>query len=56
MKKKEKIIMTLALIFTLSFALPFAANAMHIMEGYLPVGHVIAWSLITLPFLPFLSF
>ena len=51
MKKKEKIIMTLALIFTLSFALPFAANAMHIMEGYLPVGHVIAWSLITLPFL-----
>ena len=31
MKKKEKIIMTLALIFTLSFALPFAANAMHIM-------------------------
>ena len=51
MKKQEKILMTLAMIFTLSFALPFAANAMHIMEGYLPVVHVIAWSVISLPFL-----
>ena len=51
MRKQEKILMTLAIIFAFSFALPFTANAMHIMEGYLPVGHVIAWSLISLPFL-----
>ena len=51
MRKQEKILITLAIIFAFSFALPFTANAMHIMEGYLPVGHVIAWSLISLPFL-----
>ena len=51
MRKQEKILMTLAIMFAFSFALPFTANAMHIMEGYLPVGHVIAWSLISLPFL-----
>ena len=51
MRKQEKILMTLAIMFAFSFALPFTANAMHIMEGYLPVGHVIAWSIISLPFL-----
>ena len=51
MRKQEKILMTLAIMFAFSFALPFTANAMHIMEGYLPVGHVIALSLIVQPFL-----
>ena len=51
MKNQEKLIITPAIIFACCFALPFTANAMHIMEGFLPVGHVIAWSLIALPFL-----
>ena len=51
MKNQEKLIITPAIIFAFCFALPFTANAMHIMEGFLPVGHVIAWSLIALPFL-----
>ena len=51
MKKQEKLIIAPAIILAFSFALPFSANAMHIMEGFLPVGHVIAWSLIALPFL-----
>ena len=51
MKKQEKLIIAPAIMLAFSFALPFNANAMHIMEGFLPVGHVIAWSLIALPFL-----
>ena len=51
MKRKEKIFMSLAILFAFSFALPFNGNAMHIMEGYLPVGYCVAWGLISLPFL-----
>ena len=51
MKYQEKLIITPAIIFAFCFALQFTSNAMHIMEGFLPVGHVIAWSLIALPFL-----
>jgi cobalt/nickel transport system permease protein len=32
-------------------AFPRAANAMHIMEGYLPAAHCVAWSVVCLPFL-----
>ena len=49
MKRKEKIFMSLAILFAFSFALPFNGNAMHIMEGYLPVGYCVAWGLISLP-------
>ena len=28
-----------------------AANAMHIMEGYLPLGYCIAWGAVCIPFL-----
>ena len=51
MKKQEKLIITPAIILAFCLALPFTTNAMHIMEGFLPVGHFIAWSLIALPFL-----
>jgi len=51
MKKQEKIFTAFAILFAFTFALPFTANAMHIMEGFLPVGHAVAWSLIALPFL-----
>lgn len=51
MKRREKIFMIPAILFAFSFALPFNGNAMHIMEGYLPVGYCVAWGLISLPFL-----
>ena len=50
MKSKKKI-MKAAIIFTLMFGITPAANAMHIMEGYLPAKYCIAWGVISLPFL-----
>ena len=29
----------------------FDSQAMHIMEGYLPAGHCIAWGAVSIPFL-----
>ena len=49
--KSEKIIVMLSIILALIFALPQAAGAMHIMEGYLPLAHSIVWSAVCLPFL-----
>jgi cobalt/nickel transport system permease protein len=51
MNKKEKLIMTLSIAFALSFGVTQSAFAMHIMEGYLPVGHCIAWGVVCIPFL-----
>ena len=39
------------LAFALLLAFPQAAHAMHIMEGYLPLAHCVAWSVVCLPFL-----
>lgn len=50
MKSKKKIIKA-AIIFALMFGITPAANAMHIMEGYLPAKYCIAWGVISLPFL-----
>lgn len=50
MKKKQKIT-SIAFIFALLFAVTPAANAMHIMEGYLPPKFCIAWGVISIPFL-----
>lgn len=50
MKSKKKI-MKAAIIFALMFGITPAANAMHIMEGYLPAKYCIAWGVISLPFL-----
>jgi len=41
----------MAITFTAFFALPQTANAMHIMEGYLPLGFSVAWGAVCLPFL-----
>ena len=49
--KIEKTAMTLSCIIALALALPVSAGAMHIMEGYLPIGHSIIWSVISLPFI-----
>lgn len=49
--KNQRKIKTIAIIFALMFGIIPAANAMHIMEGYLPVKYSISWAIITLPFL-----
>lgn len=50
MNSKKKI-MKIAIVFALIFGITPAANAMHIMEGYLPPKYCIAWGVVSLPFL-----
>ncbi len=49
--RREKHILTVFLAVSICFGVSVTANAMHIMEGYLPVGHCIAWGAACLPFL-----
>ena len=51
MKKTEKRMVALAAVFALTFGIAPVANAMHIMEGYLPVQYCILWGVICVPFL-----
>ena len=51
MSKKEKILLRATIAFAAMFALAPVANAMHIMEGYLPVAFCVTWGIICLPFL-----
>lgn len=50
MKKNNKIVQA-TVILAILFAIVPAANAMHIMEGYLSPKYCIAWSVISIPFL-----
>lgn len=47
----EKIILVVACTFAATFGFQQTAEAMHIMEGYLPIGYCIAWGIICVPFL-----
>jgi cobalt/nickel transport system permease protein len=47
----EKMFFFISILFTMFFVMPMSANAMHIMEGYLPLGHSLIWSAICIPFL-----
>ena len=49
--KIEKAILFSSIVFAAFFASPLPAGAMHIMEGYLPLGYSIAWGAVSLPFL-----
>lgn len=49
--KQQKTIKKIAIVFALFFGITPAANAMHIMEGYLPLKYCISWGIISLPFL-----
>lgn len=49
-QNQKKLIAALA-VFAAANAVVPAANAMHIMEGYLPAGYCIAWGILCLPFL-----
>lgn len=51
MTKKQKHIIALVSAFALIFGIVPTANAMHIMEGYLPVSFCIIWGVVCLPFL-----
>jgi len=49
--KVEKTFISMSLIFAALMVSPVTAEAMHIMEGYLPVGYSVAWSAVSIPFL-----
>lgn len=51
MNIREKRFVAIAAAIALVFGLTPVANAMHIMEGYLPAGFCIAWGAICIPFL-----
>ena len=51
MSTSQKRAMTLSTFVALALACAMGAGAMHIMEGFLPVGHCIAWGAVCLPFL-----
>nr|WP_320027360.1 energy-coupling factor ABC transporter permease [uncultured Acetobacterium sp.] len=51
MNIREKRFVAIAAAIALVFGLTPVANAMHIMEGYLPAGFCIAWGVICIPFL-----
>ncbi len=51
MSKKQRKIVALCAILALSLGITPVAHAMHIMEGYLPVGFCIAWGVLCVPFL-----
>ena len=50
MKKIEKLLLTLSVVFASVFGVTQSAFAMHIMEGYLPKAHCIAWGVVCIPF------
>lgn len=51
MSKREKIVIRAVTAFAVLFAVAPVSNAMHIMEGYLPVTFCIGWGIVCLPFL-----
>ena len=52
MTKRQKKLVTAAAALALCLGILPAANAMHIMEGALPVRFCIAWGVVCIPFLP----
>ncbi|MDR2956654.1 MAG: energy-coupling factor ABC transporter permease [Coriobacteriales bacterium] len=46
----EKVVLGLTVFVAAFFVLPPTAEAMHIMEGYLPIGYCLAWGAVALPF------
>ena len=51
MTKKEKKVFLLTAVLCLLFAVPQKAQAMHIMEGYLPPKDCILWFVLCIPFI-----
>ena len=51
MSRREKKWIAAITAFALAFGVAPGANAMHIMEGYLPLKYCVAWGVFCLPFL-----
>ncbi len=51
MRRKEKIIFLALSLLAAFLAVGRPAGAMHIMEGYLPIGSCVAWGALCVPFL-----
>ncbi|MCI8559994.1 MAG: energy-coupling factor ABC transporter permease [Dorea sp.] len=51
MTHKQKKLIIAVFVFSVAFGVCPTSNAMHIMEGYLPVTYCIAWGVLCLPFL-----
>ena len=51
LNRTEKLIVCLSIMFAAFFVFPASANAMHIMEGYLPVVHCLVWAVVCIPVL-----
>ena len=51
MSKKQKNLAILASVFLMLLTIAPVSNAMHIMEGFLPVKYCILWGVICVPFL-----
>ncbi len=51
MTKRQKKLFIVSIVCAAVFGIAPNANAMHIMEGYLPLGFCIAWGAVSLPFL-----
>lgn len=49
--RNKRIIISLSIAFAVCFAMPVTVNAMHIMEGCLPIGYCVAWGAVCVPFL-----
>ena len=49
--KIEKVVLCMVITVAASLAMPMKASAMHIMEGYLPLGYSIIWGIVCIPFL-----
>lgn len=50
MKKHEKFVVSLSFVLSLVLGVTQGSSAMHIMEGFLPVVHSVAWGIFSFPF------
>lgn len=51
MPRSQRVMITCSLAFAIVFGYVENVSAMHIMEGFLPLGHSILWTVICIPFL-----
>lgn len=51
MSKRQRKVVAACSILALSLGIAPVANAMHIMEGYLPAGFCVVWGILCIPFL-----
>lgn len=51
MSKKQRKLVLAAAVFAAAFGITPKVNAMHIMEGYLPITYCVAWGILCIPFL-----